>query len=239
MHTISVSGDDAGQRIDRFLRKLFPRASLTLIYSCIRKRRILLNGAKPKINTVLADGDTIEIRMSEKDFTDLSRETPAERPRASARLDPSSILYEDGVLLIVNKDAGMTVHPGDHRTSELSLIQLVHDYLGDRVGSLTFRPSLVHRLDRDTTGVIMIAKTRATLDTLSRDMREHDMEKIYVAVCVGTPKSPEGSIRAPLLRLEDAERENKVRIDPKGQSAVTHYRVLASGIHDRYSLVQC
>ena len=67
----------------------------------------------------------------------------------------------------------------------------MHDYLGDRVGSLTFRPSLAHRLDRDTTGAIIIAKTRPALDRLASDLREHKVEKTYLAVCLGTPKSPE------------------------------------------------
>ena len=113
MRTITIMGDDAGQRIDRFVRKLLPRASLGLVYSLIRKRRILLNDTKSEIHAILADGDTISFSLPDDDFRELSRSVSAapERTLSGARLDPSTILFEDNSLLIVNKDAGMNVHP--------------------------------------------------------------------------------------------------------------------------------
>jgi 23S rRNA-/tRNA-specific pseudouridylate synthase len=104
----------------------------------------------------LADDDIIELR----------RTTSENIP--SSKYDPPvlDILYEDDSIMVINKSAHMNVHPGDHKTDEGSLIEYVHDLLAGRHDSLTFRPALVHRIDRDTSGVILIAKEKKALDIL-------------------------------------------------------------------------
>jgi RluA family pseudouridine synthase len=155
-------------------------------------------------------------------------------------LNQLSILYEDEHFLIVNKPAGMNVHPGDHKTKEVSLIELVQDSLGEKYNSLSFKPALVHRIDRDTSGCIMIAKDKKTLDALLTLLQSGKIEKIYHTIVVGTPKKPRDTIRARLLRIEEARDEAKVRVDPNGQEAITHYRILNANICDnKYSLLEC
>ena len=133
----------------------------------------------------------------------------------------------------------MNVHPGDHKTKEVSLIELVQDYLGEKYNSLSFKPALVHRIDRDTSGVIMIAKEKKVLDALLALLQSGKIEKIYHAVVRGTPEKPRDTIRAKLLRIEDARDEAKVRVDPTGQEAITHYSTLKANIRDKYSLLEC
>lgn len=94
--------------------------------------------------------------------------------------------------------------------------------------SLTFRPALVHRIDRDTSGCILIAKEKSVLEALLVELREHRIEKIYHAIVLGNPPQTSGTIRARLLRVENAHHEAKVRVDDQGQSAITHYRLIGS-----------
>ncbi len=122
----------------------------------------------------------------------------------------------------------MNVHPGDHKTDEVSLIDLVQDMLGGKYDSHTFRPSLVHRIDRDTSGCILIAKEKPTLEALLDELQSHKIEKIYHAIVVGIPKEKSGTFNDRLLRIENAKNEAKVRVDEEGQSAITHYRLLYS-----------
>ena len=117
---------------------------------------------------------------------------------------------------------------------------MVHDYLAaSPSASLTFRPSLAHRIDRDTSGIVLVGKTKVALDSLTKQFREGKVKKRYLAVCLGTPSEPSGTIRHPLSRTENTHGGATVTVDANGQDAVTRYRVLASGIHDRYSLVEC
>ncbi len=140
---------------------------------------------------------------------------------------------------MVNKQAGINVHPGDHKSREASLIELVQDFLGKKYNTLSFRPSLVHRIDRDTSGCIMIAKDKKTLESVLTLLQSGQIEKIYHAVIVGMPLKSRDTIRTKLLRVEDARDEAKVRVDEKGQEAITHYKVLKGNIEDKYSLIEC
>ena len=134
----------------------------------------------------------------------------------------------------------MNLHPRDHKTTEISLIELVQDSLGEKYNSLSFKPALVHRIDRDTSGCIMIAKDKKTLDALLTLLQSGKIEKIYHTIVVGTPEKPRDTIRARLLRIEEARDEAKVRVDPNGQEAITHYRILNANICDnKYSLLEC
>lgn len=134
----------------------------------------------------------------------------------------------------------MIVHPGDFKTTDLSLIAQVQDYLGAKLTSLTFKPSLIHRIDKDTSGIVMIAKTKPALDAMLKFLQSNKIEKVYLAICLGTPPETSGTIRKKLRRLSHAEHTNKIVIDETGgQSAITHYKVLETDIHEKYSLIEC
>lgn len=149
------------------------------------------------------------------------------------------MLFEDPSVLVVNKPAGVNVHPGDHKSDEASLIEAVTDYFQGKFDTLTFRPSLVHRIDRDTSGAVVIAKTKPALDRLLDALQNDKFDKTYAAVTSDSPNPPEGTVKKRLLRVENAKNEAKVRIDEAGQSAVTHYRTLKNGIEGKYALLEC
>lgn len=153
--------------------------------------------------------------------------------------NPLDVIYEDDDLIVINKDAGENVHPGDHKSNESSLIERVQDMLGGRYDSLAWKPSLVHRIDRDTSGVILIAKTKKMLEALLSLLQNGKMTKVYHAIVVGVPQKPRDTIRVRLQRIENAKNEAKVQIHPLGQEAITHYKTLQENVRSHYSLLEC
>ena len=242
MKSFIITENDANQRLDKFLKKLLPNAALSLIYKLNRKNCIKINRKREDNEYKLQIDDSVEIYLKDEEYAALSTkkaEIRSDNP-SSQSLDPKDIVYEDSELLIINKNAGTIVHPGDFKTKELSLISQVHDYLGNKLSSLTFKPSLIHRIDKDTSGIIMIAKTKRSLDAMLVELQENRIDKIYLAVCLGTPTEPIGTIKKKLLRLEEAIHTNKITIDEvAGQKAITHYQTLKTDIQGKYSLVEC
>ena len=216
-------------------------APLSLIFKLLRKNGVKVNRKKQPQDFRISEGEIIEIYLKDEEFEEFLRsereESEVSSTKTSTNLD---ILYEDSELLVINKDPGISVHPGDHKSDSASLIEVVQDYLEGKYNSLTFRPSLVHRIDRDTSGVILIAKTKRALDFLLAELQGDRMEKIYEAIVVGIPNPKRGSIRKKLLRVEEAKNENKVRVDESlGLPAVTHYETRKELVAGKYSLVEC
>jgi 23S rRNA pseudouridine955/2504/2580 synthase len=236
MKEIKISHpSDAWQRLDKFVKKYLPNAPLGGIYKMLRTGKIKVNGKKKDQTYKIEQDDVINFWLADEEMENLLTPNPSPKGEGNSQNPPSLkekglgdevILYEDEYLLVVNKPAGMNVHPGDHKTKEASLIELVHDYLGGKYDSLTFRPALIHRIDRDTSGCIMIAKTKETLEFLLEELQSHKIEKIYHALVSGVPEKPSWTIRAKILRLENANHEAKVRVDENGQNAVTHYKLM-------------
>ena len=241
MKQFTITTNDANQRLDKFLKKLMPHAALSLIYKLNRKNNIKVNRKREDNEYKLQEGDSVQIFIKDEEYTLLTTvHKPLVYTSEKDRLDTKDIVFEDGDLLIVNKNPGTIVHPGDFKTTELSLIAQVQDYLGAKLSSLTFKPSLIHRIDKDTSGIVMIAKTKPSLDVMLKALQSNNIEKVYLAVCLGVPPETRGIIKKKLRRLEHAERENKIVVDETGgQTAVTHYKVLETNIHGKYSLVEC
>lgn len=233
MRSFIIEENDAGQRFDKFLKKLLPGAPLGGIYKMLRTGKIKVNGKKKERDYRMELQDEIKIFLTDEEFG-LFSEDIGEKETTSLWEDGYNlrehILFEDESILAVNKEPGMNVHPWDHKTKEVSLIEYVQDYLGKKYNSLTFKPSLVHRIDRDTSGVILIAKKKPALDGLLKLLQSGWIEKIYHALVFGIPTKKRDTIRKKLLRVENAQNEAKVRIDPKWQEAITHYRTLKEGL---------
>jgi len=238
MKSYLITSNDSDQRLDKFLKKLLPNASLSYIYKLIRKgniKLISLDWKKIKQNKdyKLIDGEQVQIFLSDSDIQALTALTPKPSPKGRGEwLSKTDISYEDQDLLIVNKNPGCNVHPGDHKSEEVSLIDQVHDYYAGKHDSLTFKPSLIHRIDRDTSGIIMIAKSKHTLTALSDDFKKHDaLKKIYFCIVLWKVSRKSGTVIKKLKRIENAKNENKVQISDSGLEAITHYKVL-----DEYTL---
>lgn len=237
MQHIIVTPEDSDQRLDRYLRKLFPNAPLSFLYKMGRTKKVRLNGKKAEPEMRILEGDEISLYLSDVEIGEFGEKKAVHIERLE-RFDPTSILFEDEMLLVVNKPAGVNVHPGDHKTTEVSLIELIQDYLGNRYNSTGWKPSLAHRLDRDTSGALIIAKSRHVLNAILEELQSDKITKIYLACTAGIPLEKSGRTNAPLLRIEDAKNENKVRIDPAGAKAVTYYHVLASNVERHLGLLE-
>lgn len=231
---------DADQRIDKFIRKYLPNAPLGGIFKWLRTGKIKVNQKKVDQTYRLNQEDHIEFYFSPEEMKQF-QESHASKLRIQKETlkQDLEVLYEDDVLLIINKPASLNVHPSDHKSNEASLIELVQDRLWSKYNSLSFKPSLVHRIDRDTTGCIMIAKEKGTLEKLLTLLQQGYIQKTYHAIILGAPKESRGTIDAKLLRVENAKAEAKVRVDSSGQTAVTHFRLLKTEICEKYSLLEC
>lgn len=238
MKQYTITSNDADQRLDRFLKKILPNASLGFLYKLIRKGNIKINTLEKKKTKQAKEyklqvGEDVQIFLGDSEIEELQKqEKKATFVSQNEKLHTSSIVYEDETLLVVNKNPGLNVHPGDHKTTEVSLIDQVHDYFSGKHDSFTFKPSLAHRIDRDTSGIIMIAKEKQMLMRLTSDFKKKEaLKKTYFCLVLGKMSRSSGTIRKKLQRIEDAQNENKVQVSEQGQEAITHYKVL-----DEYTL---
>lgn len=244
--TITIGPDESGQRLDRFLRKLLRDVSLSAIYKLVRTRQITVNQRKAQPDSRLGQGDVVTFFEAAQD----RHLQPKLRERAKHGLSEKRdfrVVHEDEALLAVNKPAGVLVHAGDRGDDRDTLIGQVTAWLlsrprnaGDMTDfvrpSPTFAPSLAHRIDRDTSGLVLIGKTLAATQALAARIKHREIKKTYIALAVGGLPRGSGEIDAPIARQEDTRgRRRKVRVG-EGQRALTRYAVL--GQRGQYSLVE-
>jgi 23S rRNA pseudouridine1911/1915/1917 synthase len=207
--TVTIPESAAGLRFDQALSRLLPDHSRTQIQDWIKKQEVTLDGEIPTNKTIVIGGEIIVINATIKQ--------PHQYTAEAIALD---IIYEDEALLIINKPAGMVVHPGaGHFTSTL-LNALLH-----HVPDLKDLPraGIIHRLDKDTTGLLVIAKTQAALLNLTNQMKERTVTRIYQAVVCGIFISG-GKVDEPIGR-HPMQRKRMAVMD-NGKPAVTHYRIM-------------
>jgi 23S rRNA pseudouridine955/2504/2580 synthase len=238
--TLTIGRDDAGQRLDRFVRKLLPSATLGHVFKLIRKGRVRVNGRKGKPDARLQEGDEVELRVPEESVRDLSTRRRGRRSAPAARsLDALRILHRDEHVLAVDKPPMLLVQPGDD-PAEPSLDQLVLDLVGEG-DALTFRPSLAHRIDRNTSGVVLFGLSAPGLRGLTEAFRERRVVKRYLALVYGAPDDDRFVVDLPLARdASDESRGKRVKVSrgAGSQSAVTDVVVRARGADGGLTLVE-
>ncbi len=217
--TISVPAEAAGQRLDQFLAEQIPDVSRARVQQMLREEKALVNGAIAKSSLKLRGGEQITI-LGE-----------AQRPplRAIAEDIPLDIVYEDADLAVVNKPAGMMVHAGAGATDDERNRGTLVNALLHRFGALSevggeLRPGIVHRLDKETSGLIIVAKNDVAHRKLAQQFSKREIKKRYVALVHGWPAKDRGTINDPISR--DAVR--RIRMSTRGsagRSAITHYEV--------------
>jgi 23S rRNA pseudouridine955/2504/2580 synthase len=218
-----VSEDAAGQRLDKFLRRRLENMPLSHLYKLVRTKKVRVNGARADIAQLLEPGDEITVHVLQ------AEQPPPPKPAAAVRQD-FGILYEDEHILACDKPAGLAVHPGSGITGE-TLVDQVRAYFerqGLRIPEGEFKPSPAHRLDRDTSGVVIVAKTRQAMVRLTEMFTAGAAEKSYLALAKGRFQREEGSID---LRLPEHQQTAASRAE-RGvnmQRALTRWRKLAGG----------
>ncbi len=211
-----VSKEEASMRLDIFLTGKITGLTRSGIKKLFSEDKVLVNGRPSKAGHRIRFNEGVSVTVPEQAPLTLK---PEELP-----LD---ILYEDDDVLVINKGAGMAVHPGAGRiTGTLANAIISHTKNVSRIGG-ELRPGIVHRLDRDTTGVLVVAKTDPSHISLSKQFKDHTTARTYLALVWGTFKESEGSIDIPLGR----DLTHRKKISPrtrKGRTALTNYRVLRS-----------
>ncbi|HAJ79128.1 MAG TPA: RluA family pseudouridine synthase [Fibrobacteres bacterium] len=216
--TLSVLPENAGVRLDVFITNNLHGFSRSKIQRLMASASILVNGHGIKKNVRCVAGDTIVI--NERSLDDLSQTVPL------AQNIPLEILFEDGYIMAVNKPAGMVVHPGNGNR-DCTLVNALLYHGGELShGFENDRPGIVHRLDKDTSGVLLVAKTDAMHNALARMFAERTVNKYYVGLCSGIVAENHGIIDLPLGRNRREPIKRSVRTG--GKNAVTEYRLLSN-----------
>ena len=220
-----IEPDDVGLRIDKFLSEQFDQWSRTVIQNWVKEGYIKVNGQTVKSNYKLGDNDEIILKVPPKKELSIEPEPI-----------PINIIYEDSDLIVVNKTRGMVVHPAPgHYSGTLVNALLYHcDDLSGINGVL--RPGVVHRIDKDTSGLIMAAKNDNAHLSLSEQLKNHTVHRIYTALVHGNIPHDKGTIDAPIGR-DPKDRKKMTVTDRNSKNAITHF-VVKERFTD-YTLVEC
>ena len=239
MKEFIISENDAGQRLDRFLAKAVPLLPASLAQKYIRIKRIKLDGKRADRDTRLQAGSVLQLYINDE-FFDKPREDNGYLTVASPKLN---IVYEDDQILLVDKRPSLAVHPHDGAEYGRTLIDHIQAYLYQKRewnprGENSFTPALCNRIDRNTGGIVIAAKTAAALRILNQKIKDRELDKRYLAIVEGTPKVKEGSLTGYLFK--DAKKNRVFVTDtpqPGAKSCRTNYKVVA--VNRGLSLVEC
>lgn len=236
MKQLTIGKNDAGQRLDKFLSKNLPNLPQSLLYKYIRKKRIKVNGKRAEISTRLSVGDVLDLYINDEFFE--KPEPTYDFLHAGSNL---TILYEDENILVLDKPVGLLAHPDDREYVD-TLIGRVKRYLYEKGeydpdAEQSFTPALVNRIDRNTGGIVLAAKTAEALRVLNQKMKDREIHKFYLCAVHGTPKPEKGLLKGYLWK---DEKKNRVYVyrdyRPGAKTIETKYRVLKSA--ENMSLVE-
>ena len=239
MREIQIGSNDAGQRLDRFLGKAVPLLPASLAQKYIRIKRIKRNGARTERDARLQAGDVLQLYINDE-FFDTPREDNAYLTVAAPKLN---IVYEDAHSLLVDKRPGVAVHPHDGAEYGRTLIDHIQAYLYQKKewnprGENAFAPALCNRIDRNTGGIVIAAKTAEALRVMNQKVKDRELDKRYLAIIEGVIRPKTGSLRGYLFK---DSKKNRVYVTDTPQTGAktcrTDYETLA--VKDGLSLVEC
>ncbi|MDQ3197573.1 MAG: RluA family pseudouridine synthase [Verrucomicrobiota bacterium] len=225
MIELIVPNEQAGERLDRYLAAALPQFSRSRLQNLIRSGDVQLRGQAARTRETVRTGDVVRLT-----------EPPLEEIEAQAEEIPLEILFEDADLLVLNKPPGLVVHPGAGNPTHTLVNALLHHCTSlSGIGGKQ-RPGIVHRLDKETSGCLLVAKNDAAHQELSRQFAAREVKKIYLALVAGTLKKPRGTIEAAIGR-HPVQRKKMAINQTRGRLAKTDYRVLQTG--GGVSLLEC
>ena len=221
---LSASAADAGKRLDSFLHERLPQFSRSRLQSWIKEGRVLVDGSALRASYILHGGEHLLVE-------------PADLPplKAAAEELPLKIRYEDADVVVIDKPAGMVVHAGAGHSDGTLVNALLHHFgtLSSMNGDL--RPGIVHRLDRETSGVLVVARTDQAHQSLAKQFQDRTVEKTYLTLVHGRPKQAQGRITSPIARDPIRRTRMTTRV-ASGRSALTDYKTLEE--FDRFTYLE-
>lgn len=213
-------------RIDRYLAKACPELSRSYIQKLLKSGQVLVNGSLIKSSYVVVADDHIEVDVPE-----------AVEPEIEAEPMDLDILYEDRDIILVNKPKGMVVHPAAGHYSHTLVNGLMY-HCKDQLSGINgvMRPGIVHRIDMDTTGVLIVCKNDMAHNSIAAQLKEHSITRRYQAIVHGVLKENEGTVDAPIGRHQTERKKMCINYN-NGRNAITHYQVLRR--FEQYTYVEC
>lgn len=226
MIPLDLTADREGERLDAFLARSVPDLTRSAAQRLLERGAVTLRGRAAKKNDKTRLGDSLTVCLPEPQPVDLVPQNI-----------PLDVIYEDDDVIVVNKPVGLVVHPAPGHPDG-TLVNALLYHCGTSLSGINgeLRPGIVHRIDRDTSGLIIAAKNDAAHLALAAQLQDHSLYREYEAVCVGTLKEASGTVDAPIAR-HPADRK-RMCVDPKGgRAAVTHWSVL--GRYPGHTHIQC
>ncbi len=224
--TFQIDAASEGVRIDLFLAGALEGYSRSHLQRLLKEGAVQISGKTAKSSSRLKEGDLVTVALPD----------PKE-PEVAARPIELSILYEDDDVILINKPKAMVVHPAAGHSEDTLVNGLLYHCRGRLSGiNGVLRPGIVHRIDKDTTGVLVVCKNDAAHNSLAAQLKEHSITRRYLAIVCGVIKEDEGVVDAPIGRNERDRLKMAVN-EKNGKRAVTHYRVLER--FDGYTYIEC
>lgn len=226
MERFRVTDEDGGVRIDKYLTSVCEGLSRSYLQKLLKSGQVLVGGQGVKASYAVQEGDLIELEVPE-----------AVEPEILAEPMDLDVLYEDEDIILINKPKGMVVHPaGGHYTH--TLVNGLLDHCRGQLSGINgvMRPGIVHRIDMDTTGVIIACKNDLAHSCLAEQLKEHSITRRYQAIVHGVVKEDEGTVDAPIGRHPVERKKMSINYN-NGREAVTHYKVLRR--FRQYTHVEC
>ena len=224
MEKYIVKSDEQGKRLDTYISSQNEKITRTSAQRLIEQGNILVNGKKQKVAYKIAENDTITVQQEEPKQIELK-----------AQKIPIEIIYEDEDIIVVNKPKGMVVHPANGNPDG-TLVNAIMDICKDSLSGIggEIRPGIVHRLDKDTSGLLIVAKNDMAHVKMSEQIKNHEVKKTYIALVRGVIKENEATIDMPIGRSTSDRK--KMAVTKNGKNAVTHIKVLKR--YDKYTLLE-
>lgn len=219
-----VKAEDDGMRLNRWFMKYYPNLTLGRLQKLLRTKQIKVDGKRAETSLKLAAGSEVRVPpMDEQPETGANR---SEISRRDAEFILSLVIYKDDNIIVLNKPSGLAVQGGTNTSRHV-------DGMLEALGfELNEKPKLVHRIDKDTSGVLVLARNRTWADRLTKAFREHTLPKTYLALVNSCPKNPAGEIKAPLEKCGE-----KSLVSPDGKPAATVYKTLDE-VGSKFALVE-
>lgn len=210
-----IEAEDQGERIDKFITRQLPdNKSRTHVQQWLKAEHVMVNGKMAKSNYKLATGDQVSLHIPETVEVEIVPEDI-----------PLNIVYEDTDMIVINKPRGLVVHPAPGHSSG-TLVNALMYHCKDLAGiNGELRPGIVHRIDKDTTGLLMVAKNDTALVSLAEQLKEHKVTRKYLAIVHGNIAHEHGTIDAPIGR-DPYDRKLFTVTDHHGKASITHFAVL-------------